>query len=242
MNNYGARRLAALVLLALALIPATAPGQPGGGFRGGPGGFLGGDGTLGLAMRDEVQQELQLVDEQREKVVALADQARDTVREEMREAFSQLRDLGDDERRARFDEVRGRIEALNADLEAKLEKVLLPHQFERLKQIDVQNRLQQRGAAALTSGDLAAALNLTDQQREKLEKRAEQVQAELREKMRQLQTEARDKMLDVLTPEQRAKLEQLMGDAFDLPEDESRFRRRGGPRGEERSERGARNP
>src|SRR3954452_3268307 len=38
--------------------------QPGGGPPG-PGGFFGGGGMLGLVARDEVQQELQLVDEQK---------------------------------------------------------------------------------------------------------------------------------------------------------------------------------
>ena len=186
---------------------------------------------LGLVMRDEVQQELQLVDEQRDKVMAAADEARNQMRDEMRDLFSQMRDLSDDERRARFDEIRGRIESMNADLEARLKKVLLPHQYERLKQIDVQVRVQQRGAAALSSGELAEALDLTDEQREKLEQRAEEVQKELQEKMSQLRLEARNKMLDVLTPEQRAKLEQMMGDAFALPDADPRFGGRGGFRG-----------
>jgi Spy/CpxP family protein refolding chaperone len=110
------------------------------------------------------------------------------------------------------------MESLNADLEKRLKKVLLPHQFDRLKQIDLQSRLQQRGAAALTTGELAEALNLTEEQRKKLEQRAEEVQQELREQIRQLQIEARNKIFDVLTTEQRAKLESMMGDQFDLPD------------------------
>ena len=237
----------AALVCAAAIVPSIAYAQPSeGGFRGGPGGPgsfggpFGGGGMLGLVMREEVQQELQLVDEQRQKVVDAAEAARDQMRDEMRDLFSQMRDLSDEERRGRFDEIRGRMEAMNADLEAKLKKVLLPHQFERLKQIDVQARMQQRGASALSGGDLAKALGLTDEQREKLQQRAEEVRQELQEKIRQLQAEARDKMLDVLTPEQRAKLEQLMGDTFELREGESRFDGRGGPRGEDRSRRGRR--
>lgn len=227
------------VALCVGLLPATvAIAQPGGGgFRGGPGGpggLFGGGGVLGLVTRDEVQEELQLVDEQREKVEAVVDESRDQIRDEMRDMFSNFRDLSEEERRERFDEIRGRMEEMNADLEGKLKKVLLPHQFERLKQIDVQQRIQQRGASALSSGDLAETLNLTDEQREKLEKRAEEVRAELQEKIRQLQTEARDKMLDVLTAEQRAKLDGLMGDSFEVREDFGRFGGRGGFRGGER--------
>jgi Spy/CpxP family protein refolding chaperone len=232
-------RLRAGVVCAAILCPSAIYAQPGdGGFRDGPGGGFGGPfgggGMLGLVMREEVQQELQLVDEQRDQVMDAADTARDQLREEMRDLDNQSRDLSEEERRQRFDEIRGRAEAMNADLEGKLKKVLLPHQFERLKQIDVQVRVQQRGASALSSGDLAEALSLTDEQREKLEKRAEEVRQELQEKMRQLQAEARDKMLDVLTAEQRAKLEQLMGDIFELREDP----RSGGFRGDGRRGRG----
>ena len=53
---------------------------------------------LGLVMRDEVQQELQLVDEQKDKVRDIADDMRDKVRDEMRDMFSQMRDLSDEER------------------------------------------------------------------------------------------------------------------------------------------------
>jgi Spy/CpxP family protein refolding chaperone len=215
------------------LSASVAIAQPGGG-RGGPGGFFGGGGVLGLVTREEVQEELQLVDEQREKVETVVEDSRDQIREEMRDMFSQMRDLSEDERRERFDEIRGRMDAMNAELEGKLKKVLLPHQFERLKQIDVQSRIQQRGASALSSGDLAEALDLTDEQREKLEQRAEEVRQELQEKIRKLQTEARDKMLDVLTTEQRAKLNELMGDTFELRDDGGRFGGRGGFRGGDR--------
>jgi Spy/CpxP family protein refolding chaperone len=171
---------------------------------------------MGLIVRDDVQQELQLVDEQQEKVQAVMDDMRTQMQEEFRERFSQMGDLSDEERRERFDEIRERMEELNADMEKRLKKVLLPHQFDRLKQIDLQTRIQTRGAAALTTGELAEALNLTDAQREKLEARAEEVQQELQEQIRQLQIEARNKLFEVLTAEQRAKLESLMGDQFDM--------------------------
>ena len=142
----------------------------------------------------------------------------------------------DEERRAKFGELRPKIEAkmqeLNADTEKQLGKILLPHQLERLKQIDLQTKVRYRGASALTGGDVAKALNLTDEQREKLEKRAAEVQEELQTKIKQLQADARKKMLDVLTPDQQAQLDKLMGQQFDLPEQNfgDRFRGRDGRR------------
>jgi Spy/CpxP family protein refolding chaperone len=214
------------------------PGGPGGGFFGG--GFFGGGGSmLGLAMRDEVQQELQLVDEQKDKVRGIADSMGTKIRaqfDQSRDTFRQLGDLSDEERQAKFAEIRSKFEALNTDGERQLDKVLLPHQLDRLKQIDLQNKIQQRGASAITGGDVAKALNLTDEQRDKLEKRAAEVQQELQAKIRDLQADARKKMLDVLTSDQRAQLDKMMGQQFSLPEQNigDRFRGRsgrGGPSG-----------
>ena len=232
--------IVACLMLGAASHVMAQPPQPGGepgrggppafGGPGGPGGFFGGGGVLGLVARDEVQQELQLVDEQKDKVRGITEGMRNKVRE----MFGQMRDLSDDERRAQFGEIRSKIEALGAETEKQLEKVLLPHQMDRLKQIDLQSKVQSRGASALTSGDVAKALNLTDEQREKLEKRAAEVQEELQTKIKQLQADARKKMLDVLTPDQQAQLEKMMGQQFDLPEQNfrDRFRGRGGRPGD----------
>jgi Spy/CpxP family protein refolding chaperone len=201
----------------------------GGGFRGGGfGGPFGGGGLVGLAMRDDVQQELQLVDEQQEKVAEVVDETRNKMRDELRDLFSQMGDLSDEERQERFAEIRSKAESINAAMEKRLKKVLLPHQFDRLKQIDLQARIQQGGAAALTSGERGETLGLTAAQREKLEQRAEEVQQELQEQIRQLRIEARAKILAVLAPEQRAKLESMMGDQFDALDQGPGF---GGPGG-----------
>jgi Spy/CpxP family protein refolding chaperone len=217
------------------------PGGPGFGGPGGPGGFFGGGGLLGLLARDEVQQEIQLVDEQKDKIRTITEDIRSKAGNQLRDMFSQMRDLSDEERQARFGEIRTKIEAINSDAEKQLAKELLPHQLERLKQIDLQTKLRYRGADALTSGDIAKTLNLTDEQRDKLEKRAAEVQQELQTQIRQLQADARKKMLDVLTADQRAQLEKLMGQQFDMPEQNfgDRFR---GRRGNRDGNRGADRP
>lgn len=209
---------------------------------GGRGGFFGGGGLIGLVTREDVQQEIQLVDEQREKVLQLAEEARDEMREEMRGMFDQMRDLSDEERRERFGEIRTKMEELNAGVESKLKKALLPHQIERLKQIDFQTRMQSRGEGGLSSRAVAEALDLSDEQREKLEQRAEEVRQELQDKIRQAQAEAREKVLDVLTPQQKAKLQELMGDAFEMRDDNrwDRFRGREGRGGRDRERGGNR--
>jgi Spy/CpxP family protein refolding chaperone len=216
--------IASLVGMAVLATPGLIFAQ-GGGFRGG---FGGGGGVMGLMYRDDVRQDLQLVDEQQEKVDALSEEIRTELQDEMREMFRGMQDLSDQERQQQFDKIRSRMEEVNADAEKRLKKVLLPHQFDRLKQIDVQMRVQQQGAGALTSGQLADALDLNDAQRERLEERAAEVEQELQEKISQLRIEARNKMLDVLTAEQRAKLESLMGDDFAATDAGPGFGGRGG--------------
>ncbi len=131
--------------------------------------------------------------------------------------FQGMRDLSDDERQAKFAEIRTRFEEINKDAEARMQKVLMPHQFDRLKQIDLQSRIQRGGAAALTEGELADTLGLTEGQREQIREKSEEVQKDLNEKINQLRVDARNQLLEVLTTEQRAKLESMMGADFALP-------------------------
>jgi Spy/CpxP family protein refolding chaperone len=214
------------ISLAVAMIVAVAANvslaQPGGfrgrGGPGGPGGFFGGGGTLGLIQQQEVQQEIELSEDQESELQTLGEEIRDQMRNEMQGMFEGMRDLSDDERQERFGEIRARFEQLNKDAEGRLQKVLMPHQFDRLKQIDVQSRLQRGGAAALTEGELADTLGLTESQQEQLREKQEEIQKDLDAKIGQLRVEARNQLLEVLTPEQRAKLTSLMGADFALPE------------------------
>lgn len=227
-------RGATLVALAVALmVPCVALAQGGGGrgFRG-AGGPAGG-GMIGLLQSDEVRQELDLMDDQVDQLRAIGDDIRAQVRDELQGAFQGMGDLSPEERQQRIGEIRGKIDSIVSKSQGRLQEVLLPHQFERLKQIDLQARIQRGGAAALTEGELAETLGLTDQQKEQLRERSQEVQQELQEKIQQLRVEARGKLMDVLTPEQRAKLESMLGADFAVPDQPGggRVIGRGGGRG-----------
>jgi hypothetical protein len=66
------------------------------------------------------------------------------------------------------------------------------------------------------------------------------VEQELQEKIRQLRVEARGKLMEVLTPEQRTKLESMIGEDFAVPDQPGggRFFGRGGWRGRDNTNRG----
>ena len=52
----------------------------------------------------------------------LGETIRDEVRDEMQGMFQGMHDLGDDERQAKFDEIRPRFEAINKDAESRMQK------------------------------------------------------------------------------------------------------------------------
>jgi Spy/CpxP family protein refolding chaperone len=204
------------VLVAAGLSFAQPPG--GGGPRGGPGGPFGGGGVLGLAQQQEVQQEIELSEDQQAQLKTLSDTIRSEARDQMQDMFQGMRDLSDEERQAKFAEIRIKFEEINKDAEARMQSVLMPHQIDRLKQIDLQSRIQRGGAAALSEGELADTLGLSESQRDQIREKSEEVQKDLQAKISQLRVDARNQLLEVLTPEQRSKLESMMGAEFAVPE------------------------
>ena len=67
----------------------------------------------------------------------------------------------------------------------------------------------------LTDHELAEALGISDEQKERIKKRAEEIKAEVDEEIAQLKKKARQKLLHELTPKQRKQLEKMLGTEFD---------------------------
>lgn len=204
---------AALVLVTLA---ASAEAQ-----QRGPGGFGGFSfaSSLFSLNNDSVAKELELVPEQQEKIERL----QSDMRNDMRSLFGELRDATAEERRERFAEFR-------ENSEKALDDILLPQQRDRLAQIRRQLQLRQRGGGSSAINDrLADELELSNAQKEKLREVQEEVRAELREQIEKLQEEAREKVLGILTPSQKQRYEELIGERFELQrsDDGGRSRRFG---------------
>ena len=214
------------------------PGGPGGpgrggfggrvGFGGGPGGPGGGGGELMLLASEQVQKELELIDEQ----IKDFEKLREEQQEKIREMFSGMRDLAEDERRAKFESMRGKLEEVQKELKEKMNAVLMPHQLDRLKELNIQIR----GMGALDDPEVAAELKITEEQKKELSAKREELGQKMREmfsaargdgqqrgpseemrtKFQQMQTERTEKLLGVLTSEQRAKFEQMKGAKFEF--------------------------
>jgi Spy/CpxP family protein refolding chaperone len=208
-------------------------------FRGGFGGFGGGPGGPGpmsklmLLGSEQVRKELKVTDEQKTKI----DEAQAAARERLRGQFGNFQDfqnLTQEEREKRFAEFRERgMKAVNED-NAKVETILSGEQVTRLNEIS----LQIRGVAALAEEGVTKELNLTEDQKQKIQsafqsqrtkqeelfrgvrdipaEEREQKFAEMREKNDQLRKETESTVLGVLTAEQKDVFELMKGEKFEL--------------------------
>jgi Spy/CpxP family protein refolding chaperone len=210
--------LAVAALAGVTLLGATAYGQPPGG--GGRFGGFGGGGTSGLDLlrNDDVRKELELVDDQIEKLEAL--EARQ--REESQRLFGGggggggFRNLSAEEREKRTAEMRESMQKLQEEMQKEIDGILLPQQSKRLKQLVAQRRLQGFGGNLVSVDALATELELSDAQKAELQEKSEALQKELREEIAKLQKQARSELFEVLTPAQRAQLEEMMGEPFEF--------------------------
>jgi hypothetical protein len=181
------------------------------------GGFGFGAGALDILRRADVREELEIVEDQIKDLETIGEE----MRTRARELFGGLRDLDPEQRR---EKLRESFRQIAEEAENKVSKVLLPHQMKRMKQLTYQMRFRGGTGRALTDGDLAEELEISEEQREALRKKAEEVEAELRQKVNQLRKEAQDKLLSVLSAEQRKKFEEMIGEPFE-------FQRTEGPAG-----------
>jgi hypothetical protein len=174
----------------------------------------------GLLALEEVQKELEMTESQIEEIVSAAQQLNDDFRAAMRDAFTSGEDIA---------EIAKEFKEQDDELVAKLDD----KQKTRLKQL----LYQRMDIAVLRDADVAAALALTDDQKTAIddafasmqEKMQEMFQSGdregMREKMGELRTELSETVMGQLTDEQKTKLDELKGEAFQFPE-----RRRGGER------------
>ena len=204
MSRFLSRWLVAFVPGIVIVFAATSafagrPGGAGGGGQFGGGGFGGGGGSVMFTVLNaQVQTELELSDEQKESLTKLSTEARAN-----RPDFQALQNLSAEERTQKMAEFRDQAAARAVETNKKVNDILLPSQQERLKQISIQTQGPQ---AAASNEDLAKALGLTDEQKQKIK----DIAAETLQKL------IEEKVLTVLTPDQQSKLEQLKGKKFEF--------------------------
>ena len=242
MFSSNSKTLPLILVAGLALIVTDVMAQPGGrGGRGGRGGQVrGGGGIQALLYREDVRRELEITDDQMEELRELA-QDRGGQRGNRERLREELEGLSDEERREKIREMR---DSRTEETKAQLSEVLLPQQIRRLEQLSAQQAMR-AGGQGMLRGPLAEQLGITDEQREVIEKKAEELQQEFNEKMQKLREDMQEELMKELTAEQRDKFREIMGDSFQFEQNNRGGRARGGERGQrgrrgERGERGGR--
>jgi Spy/CpxP family protein refolding chaperone len=201
-------------VIALAQIAQAQPGR--GGQGGGPGGFGGMMGFtssgLGLLSDEKVQKELELDEAQLARVRELQEEMRAEIQDSMRDR------RGGGFNREAMQEIRERMEEINKEFDGLIEKELLPHQKQRLKQLVYRSQARRTGGA--TGGglpdDIIKELDITDEQKAKMEEKAKSVREELEKKIANLRKQAEEEVLSVLSKSQIDKYNELMGDPFEF--------------------------
>jgi Spy/CpxP family protein refolding chaperone len=208
----------------LALLVATAQAQ-----RPGRGGGFGFGGGLLLANKS-VQEELKITDEQKTKIQEIAKESREKTeailpkidfqdKDNIKEAFAK--------RKEAMEQNKDKLTAIRESSEKAMLAVLDDKQKMRFQQIET----QAAGLAAFQKEDVVKALNLTDDQKEKIKVIAEDVtkdvtdlfkefskenRQENQKKIVQLRKEGMEKAVAVLNDAQKAKWKELTGDPFEV--------------------------
>jgi len=193
---------------------------------------------VSLAANDAVQKDLGVSGDTVTRLNALGDEYRNASQKTFTALgidYSAISDLPALERAAETKKVSEKTAEVNrkltADFMPKLAEVLSPAQIHRLKQI----QLQASGIDVWTEPEFAKELDLTDDQKTKLtelrneySRRQQLLDGDFQQRfarIRELNTERDNKGLELLTAEQKTKLTDLKGQAFDVSQ--LGFRRRG---------------
>jgi hypothetical protein len=214
------RILFSVAIVAIALAAARAEAQQRGKR---PGGFGGGGNSLAtLAANEAVRKDIGASGDVAAKLTSLRDDYLAAAQKENRTAGIDFQNITA-EQRQKLAEI-GR--KLNDEFNPKVKALVSADQYKRLLQIQLQAGLRNQGPPALTAPEVAAELQLTDDQKQKLN----ELNAEFGRKQRELfsgggfdqqafaklRDERTAKTLDVLTAEQKEKLIGLRGAAFDV--------------------------
>lgn len=194
---------AGVVLTTVLALAADEPNpRPGPNVR--PGGAFG-RGLTGYPMlaMDQVQKELGLTPEQKEKLKEITRKAFEPLPGEQSIDWAKVRDMKPEELRKIQMEMADRNAKRTAEIKEQVEKILTPKQVEQFKEIE----FRQRAVGMLRVPRVREQIELTDDQQQQVRK----IQEEMQAKMMQLQRETQEKTLGVLTPEQTKKLKELSG-------------------------------
>jgi predicted transglutaminase-like cysteine proteinase len=166
--------------------------------------------SISMLSESNVRKDLELVEEQMKQIDKINQEfARRIV--ERRKALEAARSAKDKS----HERISVEIENLRKEREQALSEVLLPHQAKRIEQLFQQVNLKRSGTAvALQRGELSKLLGITAEQKKDIQNLQQEMNKEIKEKVEELKQKYARKMRQKLTPEQRRKYEELVGEVM----------------------------
>lgn len=162
--------------------------------------------TLGMLADKDIRSDLEMLDDQYAELKELN-------AEIQKRAAEQIRGLDFSDRENLVSQIRKIRESAVNDLNG----VLLPHQVDRLKQIQMQRLLRRQSLIdILTSDPVKTKLEITDEQSDDLKEREKEVEEELQREIAKLREKAREKLLSPLRATQKEAVEKMIGEIYDF--------------------------
>jgi len=195
-------------------------------------GFGGGGGQAGpnLLSNKSVQEELKLTAEQKEKIGGILKE----LGEKQRAVFAELKEQGVDFREM-FQKGAEKMKPHTAEARKAIAPILQAEQAKRFRQIE----LQRMGVAAFDEADVQAALKLSDEKKAEIKTLRTDMEKDMQEVFRELKggdfkeigtktaaitKETMDKVRGLLSAEQKASYQQLVGERFEYKPDTGDFK------------------
>ena len=170
-----------------------------------------------LAMK-QIQEELDLSKDQLKQIAEVT--AAST--KHTQEIYKEMQQVAPEKRGEFYREM---IEVHRQNMEKEFTEILLAHQKKRLDQIQYQLQVKTQGTYALQNPQLAKVLGITEEQIQQMRQKALEANRTLAAEYQRMRRESQDKILeDVLTKEQKKKLEELSGKSFELKPVNRNFR------------------
>ena len=228
--SYTKPMIACAVLLML--VTTSVQAQRRGGMR-----MFGGNSAeqikIQLLGMEKVRKEIKLDEDDAKKVADIASDARDEIRQEMRELIQDagnFREMDEDERKEFREKFTKMMNEINGDAWKEISKIVDKDQIKRLDQLAI----QRQGASAFLGKNLQKELEITKEQIKKMREKNTELQKEMqeaiqeavqdrdREAMNEARTEYREAsqeaFMKILTDKQKKKYKELIGEEFEFPQ------------------------
>jgi hypothetical protein len=151
------------------------------------------DGIMTLLTDENVRKELEIVDDQYQKLEQLNNELQKRVASQL--IAVDLKNPSD---------VVAAIRGISTAAEDEFKRVFLPHQLDRLRQLSTQQQTRRRGIVeVLTTEPLVTELEISESQRIELKQSAKEIEAELARDIATLRAKARKKLISKLKTDQQ---------------------------------------